>query len=219
MATVDVVDTQNRKAGQVELAPGIFEVQVREHLFHAEVRRQLARRHRGTHSTLNRSGVSGGGIKPWKQKGTGRARQGSIRAPQWAGGGAVFGPVPRDYAFSLNKKTRRAALCAALSQRYKEGAVIVVAPLALGEYKTKRVAEWLSQLGCAGQSVLLVVDERDEKLSVSARNLPRVSLLQVAGLNVYDVLRHQKLVIAVDAVAAIEARLSKISRHGAEARS
>ncbi len=219
MATVDVVDTQNRKAGQMELPPGIFEVRVREHLFHAEVRRQLAKRHRGTHSTRNRSGVSGGGIKPWKQKGTGRARQGSIRAPQWAGGGAVFGPVPRNYEHSLNKKTRRAALCAALSHKFKQGAVTVADPLELSEFKTKRVAEWLSQLGFAGHSVLLVVSELDERLAFSARNLPGVSCLPVVGLNVYDVLRHQKLVIAKGAVAAIEARLAKTSRHGGEARS
>jgi large subunit ribosomal protein L4 len=218
MATVDVVDTQNRKAGQVDLSPAVFEVRVREHLFHAEVRRQLAKRHRGTHSTRNRAGVSGGGIKPWKQKGTGRARQGSIRAPQWSGGGVVFGPVPRDYDHALNKKTRRAALCAALSQKLRDAAVTVADNLTLAEFKTKAVLGWLEKLGLAGKSVLVVVAEVDEKLAYSARNLRNVLVLPVAGLNVYDVLRHEKLLIAKDAVPAIEARLAKLSRHGGEAR-
>jgi large subunit ribosomal protein L4 len=218
MATVDVVDTQNRKAGQVELSPAVFEARVREHLFHAEVRRQLASRHRGTHSTRNRAGVSGGGIKPWKQKGTGRARQGSIRAPQWSGGGVVFGPVPRSYDHSLNKKTRRAALCAALSHKFKDAAVTVADGLTLGEFKTKVVLSWLEKLGLAGHSVLIVVAEVDEKLAYSTRNIPNVLALPVAGLNVYDVLRHEKLLIAKEAVAGIEARLAKITHHGGEAR-
>ena len=119
MTTLDVVTMENKKAGSVELSPTVFEAAVKPHLFHAEVRRQLARRRRGTHSTKNRAAVSGGGSKPWRQKGTGRARQGTNRAPQWAGGGVVFGPVPRDYEHKLPKKVRRAALRSALSQRMK----------------------------------------------------------------------------------------------------
>ena len=133
MATLDVVTAQNERAGSVDLDPIVFEAPVKPDLFHAEVRRQLAHRRAGTHSTKNRSGVSGGGSKPWRQKGTGRARQGTIRAPQWAGGGVVFGPVPRSYEHSLNKKVRRNALRGALSLRQAEGAITVVDGLELGE--------------------------------------------------------------------------------------
>lgn len=207
MATVDVVTTGGGKGGTVELAPAIFEAPVREHLFHAEVRRQLARRRAGTHSSKNRAAVSGGGSKPYRQKGTGRARQGTIRAPQFAGGGVVFGPVPRRHEHKLTKKMRRAGLVSALSARFQEGAVTVVDSLALDEFKTRVVAGFLDALGLAGESVLLVIAGPDPKLEVSARNLPRVSCIRVAGLNVYDVLRHAKLVLTQDAVAALEARL------------
>jgi len=151
--------------------------------------------------------VSGGGIKPWRQKGTGRARQGSIRSPQWAGGGVVFGPVPRSYEHSLPKKVRRAALCSALSLRREEGAITVVDEISLDAFRTKRVREILRSLSLEGQRVLIVIDAADEKLERSARNLPGVGVLRVAGLNVYDVLRHAKLVLTKSAVAAIEARL------------
>src|SRR5262245_41735791 len=130
MATLDVMTEQNRKAGTVELSPGVFEAPVKPHLFHAEVRRQLAARRAGTHSARNRAGVSGGGSKPWRQKGTGRARQGTTRAPQWAGGGVVFGPVPRSHEHSLPKKVRRAALRGALSHKLREGQVVVLDALA-----------------------------------------------------------------------------------------
>jgi len=207
MATAPVVTVENREAGTVELAPAVFEAPVRPHLFHAEVRRQLAVRRRGTHSTKNRSAVSGGGSKPWRQKGTGRSRQGSIRAPQWAGGGAVFGPVPRSYEHSLPKKVRRAALRGALSQRLGEGALTVVDSLELSEHRTRRVAEILRELRLSGEGVLIVIEGEDRVLERSARNLPDVSVLRVAGLNVYDVLRHPKLLLTKDAVAAIERRL------------
>ena len=207
MAKVDVVTAGNKKAGSVELDPSVFEAPVREHLFHAEVRRQLARRRRGTHSTKNRAAVSGGGIKPWKQKGTGRARQGTIRAPQWAGGGVVFGPVPRSYEHALPKKVRRAALLGALSQQHREGNVKVVDAIGLSEYKTKRVAQLLSDLALAEAKVLIVIDAADPFVERSARNLPNVSVLRVAGLNVYDVLRHGKLLFTKAAVAATTQRL------------
>jgi large subunit ribosomal protein L4 len=208
MPTVDVLAVGKKKAaGSVVLDPAIFEEKVRPHLFHAEVRRQLAARRAGTHATKNRAGVSGGGVKPWRQKGTGRARQGSIRSPQWAGGGVVFGPVPRSYDHKLTKKTRRAALRSALSLRAKEGALAVVEGLALDEFKTKKVVEMLGGLGLAGQSVLIVIAGAQPQLEVSARNLPGVSVIRAEGLNVYDVLRHAKLVIARDALEAIGARL------------
>jgi len=212
MPTVDVLAVgRNEAAGSVELDPAIFEAPVRPHLFHAEVRRQLASRRAGTHATKNRAGVSGGGAKPWRQKGTGRARQGSIRSPQWAGGGAVFGPVPRSHDHRLTKKMRRAALRSALSLRAKEGALAVVEGLALEEFKTKKVVEMLGGLGLAGESVLIVIASPQPPLEVSARNLPRVSVIRAEGLNVYDVLRHPRLVIARDALEAIGARLGVAS--------
>jgi large subunit ribosomal protein L4 len=216
MATIDVVTLQNSRAGSIELPPAVFEVQVKPDLFHAEVRRQLAARHAGTHSTKNRHAVSGGGSKPWRQKGTGRARQGSTRSPQWSGGGVVFGPVPRNYEHSLNKKVRRAALRGALSLRQGEAAITVVDDFAVGEFKTKRVADALAALGLAGESVLIAIAEADEQLEISARNLPRVSVIRVGGLNVYDVLRHARLVLTRAAVDALELRLSEQRRKQAK---
>jgi large subunit ribosomal protein L4 len=206
MSTVDVIKASGGKAGSVELDPAIFEAKIRNHLFHAEVRRQLTRRRAGTHSTKNRSAVSGGGIKPWKQKGTGRARQGTIRAPQWAGGGVVFGPTPRNYEHKLTKKTRRAALLGAISLRNKEGALIVADGLALGEFKTKRALELLGTLGVAGKSVLIVTSQSHPGLEGSVRNLRGVDVIRAEGLNVYDVLRHERLVIAKDALPALAQR-------------
>lgn len=209
MATIDVLAAGGGKSGQIELDPAVFAGKIREHLFHAEVRRQLAKRRAGTHSTKNRAAVSGGGKKPWKQKGTGRARQGTIRAPQWAGGGVVFGPTPRNYEHQLNKKTRRAALVGAISLRNKEGALVIVDGLALSEYKTKRALEMLSALGVAGKSVLVVTANAQPQLERSVGNLPGVDVIRAEGLNVYDVLRHERLVIAKDAVTALAQRLNK----------
>jgi large subunit ribosomal protein L4 len=208
MASVDVLEVGKKKAaGSVDLDPTIFEAPVRPHLFHAEVRRQLARRHAGTHATKNRSAVSGGGEKPWRQKGTGRARQGSIRSPQWSGGGVVFGPVPRSYEHRLTKKMRRAALKSALSLRATEGALAVVEGLAIDEFKTRRVVEMLDGLGLGDASALIVIATASPHLEVSARNLPGISVIRAEGLNVYDVLRHKRLVIARDALDKIGARL------------
>ncbi len=209
MATLGVVTSANEGAGEVDLDPSIFEAEVKPHLLHAEVRRQLARRRAGTHSTKNRARVSGGGAKPYRQKGTGRARQGTTRAPQWAGGGAVFGPVPRKHEHALNKKTRRAALVSALSARLAEGGITVVESFSLDEFKTRVIADMLGSLGLAGEFVLIVLAEADEKVEISARNLPRVGVIRVEGLNVYDVLRHEKLVLTKDAVTAIEKRLNR----------
>lgn len=217
MATIDVLTVDNQKKGSVELSPAVFEARVKPDLFHAEVRRQLAARQAGTHSTRNRTAVSGGGAKPWRQKGTGRARQGTTRAPQWSGGGAVFGPVPRSHAHSLPKKVRRAALRGALSLRREEGAITVVEELELAEFKTRRVAEILDALGLGGRGVLIVIAEADEKLEKSTRNLPGVSTLRAAGLNVYDVLRHDCLLVTRAALDAIEARLGDAPGGGPDA--
>lgn len=208
MATLDVVTSANKKAGKVDLDPAIFEAAIRPHLLQAEVRRQLAVRRAGTHSTKNRARVNGGGAKPYRQKGTGRARQGTIRAPQWAGGGAVFGPVPRRHGHGLSKKTRRAALISALSVRLAEGAITVIDALELDEFKTKAVVQVLESLGIADNSALIVTSEASEKVEKSAANIARVGCIRVAGLNVYDVLRHDKLVLTKDAVEALERRLN-----------
>lgn len=212
MATLDVVTMENQKAGSVDLDPGVFEAPVQKHLLHAEVRRQLSKRRSGTHSTKNRARVSGGGAKPWRQKGTGRARQGTTRAPQWAGGGAVFGPVPRGYEHKLPKKTRQAALRGALSERHAAGAITVVETFDLDEFKTKRVIAMLESLGLSGASVLLVTDDVSPHLERSARNLHGISVIRAEGLNVYDVLRHQKMVVSRSAIDAIAARLRKASK-------
>ena len=208
MPTIELVTQENGKAGTLELSPVVFGAQPKPHLFHAEVRRQLAKRRAGTHSTKNRAAVSGGGIKPWRQKGTGRARQGTIRAPQWAGGGIVFGPVPRDYGHDLPKKMRRAALRGALSLRVQEGALRIVEGLSLGDFSTKKMVGILSGLGYDGtMPVLVVIGEADEHLERSARNLPWVSVLRAEGLNVYDVLRHPAVLMTRSAVEIAEARL------------
>ena len=213
--TIDVVTAGNARAGTVELDPAVFAAPVKPHLFHAEVRRQLAKRRAGTHATKNRAGVSGGGIKPWKQKGTGRARQGTIRAPQWAGGGVVFGPVPRSHEHELPKKVRRGALRSALSLRVRENALHVVDALDLPEIKTKKLVELLGALGLAGQGVLIVLDRKDEKIERSARNLPWASVIRAEGLNVYDVLRHRHLLLTRAALGAVQARLADKAGKGA----
>ena len=207
MATLDVVTIDNKKAGSVDVSPAVFEAPVKPHLVHAEVCRQLAKRRRGNHSTRNRAATSGGGAKPWRQKGTGRGRQGTIRAPQWSGGGVVFGPVPRSYEHSLPKKVRRAALRSALSHRLCEGAITVVDELSLEGYRTKRVLEILRSLDLADAGVLIVIDAANAFVERSARNLRGVGVLRVAGLNVYDVLRHPRLLLTRAALVAIEERL------------
>jgi large subunit ribosomal protein L4 len=208
MATLDIVDRQNKKAGSVELAAAVFEAEVRPDLFHAEVRRQLAERRAGTHSTKNRAGVSGGGAKPYRQKGTGRARQGSIRSPQFAGGGVVFGPVPRSHGHKLPKKVRKKALCSALSAQFCEQAITVIEDLSIDEFKTKLVAELLAALGIDARNVLIVTSQRDEKLERSARNIPGVSVVRSEGVNVYDVLRHRALLFTKTALEQLQVRLA-----------
>ncbi len=210
MTSLDVKSVDGKKgSGSVELDPAVFEAEVRSDLFHAEVRRQLADRRVGTHSTRNRANVSGGGAKPYRQKGTGRARQGTTRAPQWAGGGVVFGPVPRGYNHKLPKKVRAAALRSALSLRQAEAAITVVDSIELEAYKTKAVTEILEALELSGISVLIVVAEANPQLEVSARNLPGVSVVRAEGLNVYDVLRHKALLATQAALESVAIRLAK----------
>ncbi len=207
MASLDVVGAEGKVAGSVELDPAVFEAPIKPHLFHAEVRRQLSARRSGAHSTKNRSAVSGGGAKPYRQKGTGRARQGTTRAPQFHGGGVVFGPVPRSYDQKLPKKMRRAALRAALSLRLQEEAVRVVESFGVEEYSTRRMVEILTTLGVMEDSLLIVLEVKDPFVERSARNLPRVSVIRSEGLNVYDVLRHRRILFVREAALSVQRRL------------
>lgn len=206
MAKVDVYNLAKKKVGTAELSDEVFATEVKEHLFHLVVRAQLAARRQGTHATKQRAMVAGGGKKPWRQKGTGRARQGSSRAPHWRGGGVVFGPQPRSHAFQINKKVRRAALRCALSRRAEESAMYVLDSMALPEARTKHFRAFMKSFGF--ESLLVVLPEADSSVQLAARNLPGVTVLPVEGLNVYDVLRHKNLALAKDAIGAITARLS-----------
>jgi len=207
MASIEMVTVENKKAGAVELDPTVFEAAVRPSLVQAEVRRQLAKRRSGTHATKNRALTSGGGAKPYRQKGTGRARQGTIRAPQFAGGGVAFGPVPRNYEHKLNKKTRRAALRSALSWKLAQGQIYIVDALEVEGYSTKRMAQILEGLGLGDSTLLIVLDATNPTVEASARNIPGVDLVRAVGLNVYDVLRHKGLLMTREALSVIEARL------------
>ncbi len=187
------------------LDPKIFDAPIRPDLLHTVVISQMAARRAGTHATKNRAGVSGGGRKPYKQKGTGRARQGTIRAPQFQGGGVAFGPQPRSYDQRVPKKVKRAALCSALSLRNSEKAVVVVDSFDLPEPKTRLVAQQLAKLGA--DDALIVTTERDRRLELAARNLPTVRVLAVQGVNVRDVVARKYLVLVGGAAAAIAERL------------
>jgi large subunit ribosomal protein L4 len=203
---VPVVSQTRAAVGQIEVPAAVLSGPVREGLLHAMVKSQLASRRAGTHATKTKGLVSGGGKKPWKQKGTGRARAGSSRSPLWAGGGTIFGPQPRSYAYQLPKSARKAALRSALAARHGEGKLVVVDALTLAEPKTKRMVECLKELGVEG-SVLVVLAAANDGLMRAARNLPKVKVLPLGGLNVYDVLNHATLVITRDALEQLAARL------------
>lgn len=192
--------------GEFDL-PEIFAEQARDHLVYEVVRSQQASKRAGTHSTKTRHFVSGGGAKPWRQKGTGRARAGSNRSPIWEGGAVVFGPQPRDYSYRLPSKARKVALKAVLSDRQRGGAITVVESIDLEEPKTKRVAAMLGALGIEG-STLIVSGAENANLERAARNLPRVDVLRQEGVNVYDVLKHENLILTADAVEALAERLT-----------
>lgn len=205
--TLAVVSQTRAQVGDVEVPAAVFAGPVREPLLHAAVRSQMAERRAGTAATKTKGFVSGGGKKPWRQKGTGRARAGSSRSPLWAGGGTIFGPQPRDYGYRLPKSARRAALCSALAARHAEGKVLVVDRLALSEAKTKQMVACLGGLGLGDESVLVVLAEPDQSVERAARNLPGVKVLRAAGLNVYDVLDHACLVLTRAALDQVVARL------------
>ncbi len=203
MAKFDVLDMSGKKVSEIELSDAIFGIQPNERVMHAAVVNFLANQRQGTQSTKTRSEVSGGGRKPWRQKGTGRARQGSIRAPQWTHGGVALGPKPRDYSYTLNKKVKRLALFSALSAKAASGDVIVVEKFDCPEFKTKTMVGMLNAVGATGKS-LLVAPEVDKKVVKSAANIPGVKTTLATTLNVYDVLNAGKFVISVDAAKKLE---------------
>ena len=202
MANVKVYNMEGKEVGTLELNDAVFGVEVNEHLMHLAVVGQLANKRQGTQSAKTRSEVSGGGRKPWKQKGTGHARQGSTRAAQWVGGGMIFAPKPRDYSVKMNKKEKAAAIKSALSSRVAEEKIYVVDSLVFDEIKTKKMAAVLDSLKV--EKALVVLDKKDENVILSARNLPEVRTVMSNGINVYDILKYGSLVITKDAVAQIE---------------
>lgn len=202
MANVAVYNMEGKEVDKIELNDSIFGVEINEHLVHMAVLQQLANKRQGTQKAKTRSEVRGGGRKPWRQKGTGHARQGSTRSPQWTGGGVVFAPTPRDYSFKLNKKEKRAALKSALTSRVVENKFIVVDELKLDEIKTKKFVEVLKNLNV--EKALVILNDMDEKVIASAANIPTVKTTQTNELNVFDVLKYDTVVVTKAAVATIE---------------
>ena len=206
MTTVAVYDIGNQKVGDIELDGRIFEAKVNAALIHDVIRKDLASQRKGTAATKNRALVRGGGAKPWRQKGTGRARAGSRRSPLWRGGGTIFGPMPRDYSFSLPKKVRRAALRAALSLKRQEEKLILLNDFPLAGFKTRPVLEILRKFQV--QDALIVTDEKHPYLERSSRNIPGVKVLRYESLNVYDILNHEHLILFRPTVKKIEEALA-----------
>ncbi len=202
MANVSVYNMEGKEVGTIDLNDAIFGVEVNEHLVHMAVVQQLANNRQGTQKAKTRSEVSGGGRKPWRQKGTGHARQGSTRSPQWAGGGVVFAPVPRDYSFKLNKKEKRAALKSALTSKVQDNKLIVVDELKFDEIKTKSFANVMKNLNVT--KGLVVLAENDANVVLSAKNIPAVQTTLTNTLNVYDVMKAGTVVLTKDAVAKME---------------
>ena len=202
MANVSVYNMEGNEVGKMELNDAVFGVEINEHLVHMAVVAQLANKRQGTQKAKTRSEVSGGGRKPWRQKGTGHARQGSTRAPQWTGGGIVFAPTPRDYTITLNKKEKRAALKSALTSRVQENKFIVVDELKLDEIKTKKFQNVLNNLKVS--KVLVVVGDDSDNVVKSAKNIPTVKTAYVNTINVYDILKYNTVVATKTAVANIE---------------
>ena len=202
MANVKVYNMEGAEVGSIELNDAVFGVEVNEHLMHMAVVSQLANKRQGTQSAKTRAEVSGGGRKPWKQKGTGHARQGSTRSPQWKGGGVVFAPKPRDYSFKMNKKEKAAAVKSALTSRVAADKMYVLESLSFDEIKTKKMAAVLANLKL--NKALVVLGEKNDNVLLSARNIPTVRTALFNTINVYDIVKYDSLVITKDAVAKIE---------------
>ncbi|WP_319542770.1 50S ribosomal protein L4 [uncultured Pseudodesulfovibrio sp.] len=205
MAKIQVVDQNNMKVGDFELAPEVFEVEIMPEILNHVVRAQRASQRQGTHATKNRALKTGGGRKPWRQKGTGRARAGSVRSPLWRGGATTFGPQPRDYSFKVNKKVRKLALKMALSSRASEEKITVVNSIDLAEIKTKAFADIAEKLGMT--KTLIVAKGVDKNLELSARNMPHIKVIEADKLNVYDVLLYPELVMLEAAAQDVQERL------------
>ncbi|HBH61946.1 MAG TPA: 50S ribosomal protein L4 [Nitrospiraceae bacterium] len=199
MAEIEIINQNNKSVGKADLPDDIFGVEVRRALLHEVVHNHLANKRQGTASTKTRGMVSGGGKKPYKQKGTGRARAGSNRSPLWKGGGTVFGPHPRDYSYKLPKKVKWSALSSALSAKLADGEVILIDNISVTEPKTKAVKGLLDNLGLKN-NVLIIVPERNDALELASRNIPKVNVARVSELNVYSILSHEKLLISKDAI-------------------
>lgn len=202
MANVKLYNMEGKETGSIELSDAVFGAPINENLVHAVTLQYLANGRQGTQKAKTRSEVSGGGRKPWRQKGTGHARQGSIRAPQWKGGGVVFAPVPRDYSFKINKKEKRAALKSALTSRVEENKIYVMEDISLDDIKTKKMAAMLAALKV--DKALIVLNENDLNVVLSARNIPNVKVSLTNTINVYDILKYSNLVITKDAVKTVE---------------
>ena len=202
MANVSVYNMEGKEVGTMELNDAVFGVEINDHLVHLAVVRQLANNRQGTQKAKTRSEVSGGGRKPWRQKGTGHARQGSTRSPQWTGGGVVFAPVPRDYSIKMNKKERRLALKSALTSRVQENKLIVLEDLTLDEAKTKAMQTVLNNLNVS--TALVVLNEENKNVVLSTRNIPDVVTAYTNTINVFDILKYNTLILTKSAVASIE---------------
>lgn len=202
MATVKLLNMKGEEVGNIDLNDNIFAAEINETLMHKAVVTQMANSRQGTQKAKTRAEVRGGGRKPWRQKGTGHARQGSIRAPQWAGGGVVFAPTPRDYSKKMNRKERRAAIVSALTSRLSNDQLIVLDNLSMDEIKTKKFAQMLQDLKL--DKALFVLDKSDENVILSARNIEGVKTSSTKSMNVYDILKYKNLVLTKEAVAAIE---------------
>ena len=202
MANVSVYNIEGKEVGSIELNDAVFGVEVNEHLVHMAVVNQLANNRQGKQSAKTRSEVSGGGRKPWRQKGTGHARQGSTRSPQWTGGGVVFAPKPRDYSFKMNKKEKRAALCSALSSKVAESQIIVLDEFKLDEIKTKKFVEVMNNLKAS--KALVVLEGENKNVVLSGRNIPTVKVTATNEINTYDVLKYETLVVTKAAVEKLE---------------
>jgi len=204
MPDVEIKDRNNNIVGKMNLSDDVFDIHAKEGVVHSAVVNFLANQRQGTHSTKTKGLVSGGGKKPWKQKGTGRARAGSIRSPLWRTGGIVFGPQPRDYSYNLPKKVKRLALMTAFYRKLADGEVVVIDNFAIEKPKTKEMKEILKNLGLTGKSILIVLSEKDNSVVLSARNIPSVSVTRSADLNTYDVIVHNVLLMTKDAAIRIE---------------
>ena len=202
MANVSVYNIEGKEVGSIELNDAVFRVEVNEHLVHMAVVNQLANNRQGTQSAKTRSEVSGGGRKPWRQKGTGHARQGSTRSPQWTGGGVVFAPKPRDYSFKMNKKEKRIALLSALSSKVADNKIVVLDAFNLDEIKTKKFAEVMSNLKV--DKALVVIEGENKNVVLSGRNIPTVKVSATNEINTYDVLKYETLVVTKAAVEKLE---------------